>query len=177
MRRMRIRVSTELSKELWTVLTQARRAGDLRLFRRVSALRALGQGEAVESVAASLGVSSASVYTWLKMLLVEGVAGLRVRWHGGRPSKLTKTQKRRLVELVKAGPEAAGFPTGCWTACLIQHLIPREFGVDYNVQYVADLLMRLGFWFEKASFVSDHLDEALRLEWLTNTWQDWLRRE
>ena len=173
---VRIRFSAELGKELGTVLRQATRAGDLRLFRRVSALRALGQGQAVESVAVSLGVSPASVYQWLKTLLVEGVAGLRVAWRGGRPSKLTKTQKRRLVDLVKAGPEAAGFPTGCWTACLIQHLIQREFGVAYNVQYVADLLKQLGFSFQKARFVSDHLDEALRLAWLTTTWPAWRRR-
>ncbi len=176
---VRIRFSAELGKELGTVLRQATRAGDLRLFRRVSALRALGQGQAVESVASSLGVSPASVYQWLKTLLVAGVAGLRVQWRGGRPSKLTKTQKRRLVELVQAGPEAAGFPTGCWTACLIQHLIQREFGVAYvayNVQYVADLLKQLGFSFQKARFVSDHLDEARRLAWLTTTWPAWRRR-
>ena len=176
MTEVRIRFSAELGKELEGVLRRATRAGDLRLFRRVAALRALGQGQAVGSVAANLGVSPASVYQWLKTLLVQGVAGLRVQWRGGRPSKLTKTQQRRLVELVTAGPEAAGFPTGCWTACLIQHLIQREFGVEYNVQYVADLLKQLGFSFQKARFVSDHLDEALRLAWLATTWPAWRRR-
>ncbi len=176
MTEVRIRFSAALGKELGAVLRQATRAGDLRLFRRVSALLALGQGQAVESVALSLGVSLASVYQWRKTLLVEGVAGLRVQWRGGRPSKLTRRQKRRLVELVKAGPEAAGFPTGCWTACLIQHLLEREVGVAYNVQYVADLLKQLGFSFQKARFVSDHLNEALRLAWMTTTWPEWRRR-
>ena len=60
---VRIRFSAGLDKELGAVLRQASRAGDLRLFRRVSALLALGQGQAVESVVASLGVSPASVYT------------------------------------------------------------------------------------------------------------------
>jgi transposase len=120
---MRIRISGELGKELTTILRQATRAGDLRLFRRVSALLAIGRGEAVPSIATSLGVSPASIYGWLKALLVEGIAGLRVEWRGGRPSKLTKTQKRRLVEVVKAGPQAAGYPTGCWNACLIQEVI------------------------------------------------------
>jgi transposase len=173
---MRIRISAELDKELRAVLKRASRAGDLRLFRRVSALLAVGQGQAVPDVAAGLGVSLASVYRWLKVFLVEGVAGLRVEWRGGRPSKLTPTQKRRLVELVKAGPEAAGYPTGCWTACLIQHLIQREFGAEYNVHYLADLLKQLGFSFQKARFVSDHLDEALRLAWMTTIWPDWRRR-
>ena len=117
---VRIRISPEVSKQLTATLKQAYQAGDLRLVRRVTALLALGRGETVPSITETLDVSASSLYAWLKTLLVEGVAGLRVQWRGGRPSKLTRTQKRRLVELVKAGPQAAGFPTGCWNACLIQ---------------------------------------------------------
>ncbi len=176
---MRIRISTELSKQLTATLRQAYRAGALGLVRRVTALLALGRGETVPSIAETLGVSRASVYAWLQTLLVEGLAGLRVQWRGGRPSKLTRTQKRRLVrlvEVVKAGPQAAGFPTGCWNTCLIQEVIQREFGVAYNVHYLAALLKNLGFSFQKARFVSDHLAEARRLAWLTTTWPAWRQR-
>ncbi len=176
MTQVRIRISIELSKQLTATLRQAYQAGDLRLVRRVSALLAVGRGETVASSAEMLGVSRASVYAWLKTLLVEGVAGLRVQWRGGRPSKLTRTQKRRLVEVVKAGPQAAGFPTGCWNTCLIQEVIQREFGVAYNVHYLAALLKNLGFSFQKARFVSDHLDEARRLAWLTQIWPAWRAR-
>jgi transposase len=176
---LRIRISTEVSKQLTATLRQAYRAGDLRLVRRVTALLALGRGETVPSIAETLGVSRASVYAWLQTLLVEGLAGLRVQWRGGRPSKLTRTQKRRLVrlvEVVKAGPQAAGFPTGCWNTCLIQEVIQREFGVAYNVHSLAALLKNLGFSFQKARFVSDHLDEARRLAWLPTTWPAWRQR-
>jgi transposase len=173
---VRIRISPELSKQLTATLRQAYQAGDLRLVRRVTALLALGRGETVPSITETLDVSASSLYAWLKTLLVEGVAGLRVQWRGGRPSKLTKTQKRRLVDLVKAGPQAAGYPTGCWNACLIQEVIQREFGVAYNVHYVAALLKNLGFSFQKARFVSDHLDEARRVAWLTHTWPAWRQR-
>ena len=165
-----------MSKQLTGRLTQAYRAGDLRLVRRLTALLARGRGETVASSAETLGVSRASVYAWLKTLLVEGVAGLRVQWRGGRPSKLTRTQKRRLVELVKAGPQAAGYPTGCWNACLIQEVIYREFGVAYTVHYLVALLKNLGFSFPKARFVSDQLDEARRVAWLTHTWPAWRQR-
>ncbi len=176
MTQVRIRISTAVSKQLTVTLRQAYQAGDLRLVRRVSALLAVGRGEAVPTVAATLGVSPASVYGWLKILLVQGVTSLRVQWRGGRPSKLTRTQKRRLVELVKAGPQAAGYPTGCWNACLIQEVIYREFGIAYNVHYLAALLKTLGFSFQKARFVSDHLDDARRLAWLTHTWPAWRQR-
>ena len=57
---------------------------------------------------------------------------------------------------------------------MIQEIIRREFGVLYNVHYLADLLHNLGFSFQKARFVSDHLDEVKRRAWLTNVWPTFL---
>ena len=41
---------------------------------------------------------------------------------------------------------------------------------------MAALLKNLGFSFQKARFVSDHLDEARRQEWLLTTWPAWRQR-
>ena len=49
-------------------------------------------------------------------------------------------------------------------------LIEREFGVLYDRYYVCELLRNLGYSFQKARFVSDHLDEAKRQAWLTQEW-------
>jgi transposase len=168
-----IRITSETRKELEATLRRAFQAGDLALVKRVTALLGIGRGEPVATVASGLGVSPSTVYTWLRALLLEGVAGLRVRWRGGRPPKLTQTQRQRLAEIVTAGPEAAGFPTGCWHALLIQQIIAREFGVTYNVHYLATLLHNLGFSFQKARFVSDHLDEVKRAAWLTQIFPNW----
>ena len=62
-----------------------------------------------------------------------------------------------------------GCETACWDAVLIRVLIWREFGVLYN-QYVCTLLHNLGVSFQKARFVSDHLDTATRLTWLEQKW-------
>ena len=78
--------------------------------------------------------------------------------------------KKRLVELIEAGPLVVGFETACWTAVLLRVLIWREFGVLYNRQYVCTLLHNLGFSFQKARFVSDHLDAVQRLAWLQDKW-------
>lgn len=168
-----IRLTTQTRKQLEATLRQAFKAGDLSLVKRVTALLGIARGEPVDAVATGVGVSPSSVYAWLKAFLLEGMAGLRVQWKGGRPQKLTPTQQRRLAELVRAGPEAAGFPTGCWHALLIQQVIEREFHVTYNVQYLADLLRNLGFSFQKARFVSDHLDAVARATWLAYTWPAW----
>ena len=73
--------------------------------------------------------------------------------------------------------EAAGFDTACWSALLLRQLIRREFWVLYNRYYVCELLRNLGYSFQKAQFVSDHLDEARRQAWLTQEWPQILRRE
>ena len=82
---------------------------------------------------------------------------------GGRPEKLTPSQKKRLVELIEAGPLVVGCETACWNSVLIRVLIWREFGVLFNRHYVCTLLHNLGFSFQKACFVSDHLDATKRL--------------
>ena len=63
-----------------------------------------------------------------------------------------------------------GFETACWDSVLIRVLIWREFGVLYNRHYVCTLLHNLGFSFQKARFVSDHLDVANRQAWLAEEW-------
>jgi len=168
-----IRITTATRKELEATLRRAFQAGDLPLVKRVTALLGIARGERVVQLAAGIGVSPASVYSWLQTFLLEGAAGWRVHWRGGRPAKLTPTQRERLAALIDAGPEAAGFPTGCWHALLIQQVIQREFGVSYNVHYLATLLHTLGFSFQKARFVSDHLDEVARATWLAYTWPAW----
>ena len=106
---------------------------------------------------------------------MRGMESLAYRRPSGRKAKLTKTQKKRLVELIKAGPLASGFCSGCWTSLLVQQLILREFGVLYNRHYVCELLHNLGFSYQRAKFVSDHLDEESRQKWLAETWPHILR--
>ncbi len=170
---VRLRLTTETRKQWEATWRQAFQAGDLALVKRGTALLGMARGERVEAVASGVGVSPSTVYAWLQAFLLDGVAGLRVRWRGGRPAKLTKAQRQRLAEILTAGPEGAGFPTGCWHALLIQQVIQREFGVSYNVHYLATLLHTLGFSFQKARFVSDHLDAVARAAWLAYTWPAW----
>src|SRR4029453_10721126 len=79
------------------------------------------------------------------------------------------------VELLEAGPQVVGCETACWTSVLIRVLTWREFGGLYNRQDVCTLLHNVGFSFQKARFLSDHLDEACGHAWLTDTWPKLLR--
>ena len=171
---VRIGIDGETVKALQAKLRQAYRAGDLGLVKRVTALLRISRRESADIISQELDCSVSSLYGWLKKLVYEGVDRLDVRWRGGRRSKLNKTQKSRLRDLLKAGPMVAGFTSACWNAAMIQELIQREFGVLYNVHYVSELLGNLGFSFQKARFVSDHLDEAKRRIWLKETWPKFL---
>ena len=73
------------------------------------------------------------------------------------------------TELIDAGPLVVGCD-GLLECGSTPVLIWREFGVLYNRQYVCTLLRNLGFSFQKARFVSDHLDAAKRLTWLEEKW-------
>ena len=46
----------------------------------------------------------------------------------------------------------------------------------YHRHYVCTLLNNLGFSYQKAKFVSDHLDPQKRREWLEVTWPGMLQQ-
>jgi transposase len=151
-------------------LHAAFRVGNLPQIKHVSALLMLADQLPVPTIVERLSVGRSTVYAWLTSFLLDRDTSLHHRKPSGRLPKLTPSQKTRLGELVEAGPEAAGYRTGCWHSALLQALIWREFGVLYNVHYVSELLRNLGFSYQKARFVSDHLNQDKRQEWLRETW-------
>jgi transposase len=168
---IRIQVSSATVKALHHRLQQAYLKDDARLVRRITVLIDL----LVHLVPMALlcerwGLSASCLYDWQRAFLLHGLDSLVYRHGGGRRPKLTPKQKKRLVELIEAGPLVVGLETACWTSGLIRVLIWREFGVLYNRHYVCTLLSNLGFSFQKARFVSDHLDAAKRLAWLAEKW-------
>ena len=162
----RITFTPETVKRLKVELEKAYTRGDKRAVRRLAVLVMIGRRMVLENILALWNVSQQSVYNWLNEFL-------RYRWDSleyakapGRPPRLTKTQKRKLADWIEAGPEASGYASGCWSSVLIQDLIDRKFHVFYNRFYVCELLRNLGFSFQKARFVSDHLDAEARQRWM-----------
>jgi len=168
---IRIQLSRATVKDLHSCLQSAYQRDDVRLVRRTTVLiDLLGHQMPVAVVCERWGLSPACLYAWQQAFLGHGVDSLVYRHGGGRPAKLTPKQKPRLVELIEAGPLGVGCETACWTSGLIRVLIWREFGVLYHCQYGCTLLPNLGFSFQKARLVSDHLEAAKRLAWLQDKW-------
>ena len=173
---IRIQLSRATVKDLHSRLQHAYRRDDVRLVRRITVvIDLLVHHVPVEVLHARWGLSISCIYQWRQDFLLRGLDSLVYHQSGGRRPKLTPRQKKRLVELLEAGPQVVGCETACWTSVLIRVLIWREFGVLYNCQYVCTLLHNLGFSFQKARFVSDHLDAAKRLAWLEEKWPAILR--
>ena len=168
---IRIQASHATVKALQARLQDAYRRDDVRLVRRTSVLLdLLTQTAAVPVLCERWGLSPSCLYAWQKAFLLRGLDSLIYRHSGGRPEKLTPRQKKRLVALIEASPMVVGFETACWNSVLIRVLIWREFGVLFHRHYVCTLLHNMGFSFQKARFVSDHLDAAKRLAWLQDKW-------
>jgi transposase len=172
----RVTFSGETVKQLKGELRKAYERDDLRAVRRLSVLVMIGERMGLPVILAVWNISQQTVYHWLRDFVVNRWDSLRYRNAPGRPPRLTKTQKRRLSDLIEAGPEAAGYATGCWTSVLIQDLIYQEFHVLYNRFYVCELLHNLGLSYQKARFVSDHLDEEARQRWMQAEWPKILRQ-
>src|SRR5215831_7768849 len=168
---LRIQLSRTTVKELHRRLQHAYQRDDVRLVRRTTVLLDLLVHQVpVEVLSERWGLSPSCLYHWRQAFLLWGMDSLVYRHGGGRSEKLTPTQRKRLVALIEAGPLVVGLETACWNSVLIRVLIWREFGVLYNCHYVCTLLHNLGFSFQKARFVSDHLDAATRLAWLQDQW-------
>jgi transposase len=171
----RFTISTYYRKEVAKQLRTAQQLGQLHRVKYLLAILAVMDGQHFDQVALVLRVHEKTVAEWVRLFCCYGIKGAPRKKPTGRPAKLTPWQKAELVQLIEEGPVKAGFDGACWRSPRIQELIYRRFGVYYNVFYLAQLLKQLGFSWQKAAFVSDHLDEAKRRAWLSHTWPKILR--
>jgi transposase len=135
----RVTLTHQTVKQLKAELRKASERGDARAVRRLSVLVMIGEQIGLSKILSAWNISVQTVYNWLRALLLGGLDGIVYRTSPGRPAHLTKHQKRELSNLIEAGPEAAGYETGCWSSLLIQDLIFQKFHVLYNRFYVCEL--------------------------------------
>ena len=161
------------------LLQQAQKNGDLRMAKRIMAMLSVADGALYSVIATTLKVSEESIRLWVNAFLLKGVKSFNYKKPPGKPSKLTKTQRKELAKLIDAGPEKAGYDCGCWDTSLIQDLIQNRFGVEYTPHYIAQLLSNMGFSYQRACFVSGHIDDdevtKAREVWMEETWPGLLR--
>lgn len=139
--------------------------------RRAEGVRLLQSGKMSQvQIAQHLGVSEATISKWKKVLEESGPDGLQSRKASGRPAKLSVAQQEQLVEKLKKGALAAGFPTEQWTQARVKKVIEQEFGVHYHRDYISRLLKGLGWSVQKLDPRAIERDEELIQAWLKQDW-------
>jgi len=174
---IRLQVSNQILSSLYERLQWAYGMGQLRLVKRIHALLYIIDGKGVDEVAKILKLSCQTIYNYIKAFILNQLNSLVYRHSPGRPPKLSVAQRKELGETLDKGPEAAGYDCGCWSTILIQDWIFNRFGVEYEPRYVAELLDKMGYSYQRGRFVSDHLVDVAKEqeEWMTKTWPEILR--
>ena len=121
-------------------------------------------------IARRLGISRATVSDWAKQIAAGGLRALRRRESTGRPPRLSAEQKTRLIQILKRGARAAGFPSERWTMGRVQEMIWREFNVVYHVHYMNRLLERLDWSWQQPLPSAQEQEEELIRAWLKCDW-------
>lgn len=134
----------ELAK-LRALIATARKAGDLRTWRRARAVWGYINHKPVLKLVEELDVVRASVNQWIRWFDTSGTEALKPRKAPGAAPKLSAEQRAELVTLIEAGPQASGYMGGVWTGPRIGDLIRKKFGVRYHNHHIPRLLHQLGF--------------------------------
>lgn len=167
-----LKLSKQQYAALENQLTVAETMGDLSAVKRILALLSLAAGQFIEDIAEILKISIETVRLSIHKFLSVGNEGLKSKSRPGRPSKLTKTQRKKLYDFIVSGPEKMGFTGACWRTPMIQHLVLEKFSVYYSARYLSELLRSMGLSFQKATFVGDKRDEKARKKWIEKQWPE-----
>lgn len=113
--------------------------------RRLIGGRMLENGCDVDEIVLALQVTAKTVYQWKTILDTEGFEGLHRKSGSGRHSKLNTSQLEQLKAILSQGAVAYGFPNEQWTSKRVRHVIFERFHVEYNSNYLCELISSLGF--------------------------------
>ena len=167
----RIRLPKNRVDTLQKLQAESRESGCIILFRRTTALLLLNEGLTQEFVANTLGVVTRAVQKWVALYFSKGVRALSPKKSPGRPSYLSREQKKQLKEQIQEGPQKNGYAGNVWTSAMIQEHIQKHFGAFYHLKYISQLLRRMGLSYIKPKFSYSLTKEQLKKQvlWIRKT--------
>lgn len=113
---------------------------------RQQAIKAVGNGQTVKSVAQAFGVNIRSVFRWLSAFASGGQKALLAKAATGAKAKVSAEEMRWIAETVRdKTPQQLKFECGLWTLSLIGEVIYRQFGKRLSKPSVSRILRILGF--------------------------------
>ena len=127
--------------ELDDAIDAAQKADETRLVRRLCFVKNLYEGNTQQQAGTAVGVSQPTSSRWARAWNQNGTEGLRPRFGGGRPPKLTPTQWDEICALLKDSQP--------WTPREIHALIEDRYGVTYHPTHLARKLRTSGMHYAK----------------------------
>lgn len=138
--------------------------------RRQHALNLLQHGQRTSQVAELVGATPQSVCRWRRQSHNRPPKPHSKQRAPGRPSRLSSSQRRRLVSALERGAYAHGYAEDYWTLDRITHLIWDLFRVRYRSSGVWYLLQRLGWSCQKPQRRSLARDDEAIAHWKHSVW-------
>jgi len=138
--------------------------------RRCSMIRFFRQQLSLHEIARRVGCHASSVLRWRRAWKQRCRTGLKAKPAPGRPPRLSRAQKQRLVKLLLRGAVAHGYRTELWTTQRVAEVIERQWLVKYHRNHVGKLLHQLGWSHQKPERRALERDEAAIDEWKRSVW-------
>jgi transposase len=129
------------AEELDQAIDDAQQAGEVRLVRRLCFVTNLYAGDSPSKAGENVGVSQSTSDRWARAWNEAGVDGLRPRFAGGRPAKLSSAQFEEFFTLLEEGQP--------WTPQQIDDLLWERYGVTYDRTHLARILRADGMQYAK----------------------------
>lgn len=135
---------------------QPREARDAALYRRTPAVLEVARGKPVAAVAAALGVSRQSAYTWAAAYAAGSDPSARAGGdRPGRPTVWTDDLRATLGAALGRSPDRLGFPAVNWTTPLPQEHLGHGRNRRPGANTPRRELHRLGYVWKRSRYVLD----------------------
>ena len=127
------------AEELHTIIKKSGK--DPELLPRLYFIKYRYEGVSVEESSKRVGISKPVAYIWQERWNENGYEGLKPRYAGGRPSKLTDDQKDKLRSMLHERDD--------WSTEKVRELIFKEFDVEYSKKQIQVILKKFGMRYAK----------------------------
>lgn len=113
-------------------------------------------------VAKNIHKSDSFVRKWVHRYNKYGIEGLKDTRHSNRTSYLSDEQKQAVVEALQKSPRECGFNKSNWIMPLLKKWISKQWGINYKVSSLYDVVHNLGFSLQRSKNQSRNVKRNYR---------------
>lgn len=124
--------------------TTATHSHALQEFQRLSAIQLRENGVSTQTIAASFGVLTQTVYNWISKAKRLGLSALHSTKTTGAPPALSAADFSDLAACLRHPATKFNYSTDLWSGPRVRHFIKHRYGIAYHSGHMPRLLRRLG---------------------------------